>query len=34
MITIKELLPVKENIYKQMSSVRGIITILEPLPIK
>jgi hypothetical protein len=34
MITIWEPLPVKENIYTQLSSVRGMIIIWEPLPIK
>jgi tricorn protease-like protein len=34
MITISEPLPVKENIYTQLSSVRGMITISEPLPVK
>jgi hypothetical protein len=34
MITIAEPLPVKENIYTQLSSVRGMITISEQLPVK
>jgi hypothetical protein len=34
MITISEQLPVKENIYTQVSSVRGVLTISEQLPVK
>jgi hypothetical protein len=34
MITISEPLLVKENIYTQLPSVRGMITILESLPEK
>jgi hypothetical protein len=34
MKTISEPLHVKENIYTQLSSVRGMITISEPLPVK
>jgi hypothetical protein len=34
MITISQPLPVKENIYTQLSSVRRTITISEPLPVK
>jgi len=34
MITISEPFPVKESIYTQLSPVRGMRTISEPLPVR